>query len=109
MLTLLEALRVGVIGDDGAPVEKFHFQAHTSTVKAAHSRCHRFVARFPEGFRNFVASMPAPVASGWSGFRAVLAPAATRDLCPAQTHLRRLPFSFACPKDASRSQEQASE
>src|SRR6266446_4182270 len=28
----------------------------------------------PEGFRHFVASMPAPVASGWSGCRVGLAP-----------------------------------
>lgn len=42
-------------------------------------------ARLPEGFRHFVTSMPAPVASGWSGCRAGLAPAGKRRLCTAHT------------------------
>ncbi len=44
-------------------------------LRPAHSRCHLIVARLPEGFRHFVTSMPAPVASGWSGCRSGLAPA----------------------------------
>jgi len=52
-------------------------------LRPAHSRCHQFVARLPEGFRHFVTSMPAPVASGWSGCRAGLAPAGKRRLFTA--------------------------
>ena len=55
-------------------------------LRPAHSRCHRFVARLPEGFSHFVTSMTAPVASGWSGCRAGLAPAGKRRLCTAHTH-----------------------
>src|SRR5712671_4010031 len=39
----------------------------------------------PEGFRHFVASMPAPVASGWSGCRVGLAPTRKRRLVTAHT------------------------
>src|SRR5712671_1577532 len=39
----------------------------------------------PEGFRHFVASMPAPVASGWSGCRVGLAPTGKRRLVTAHT------------------------
>src|SRR5207342_3382439 len=38
-----------------------------------------------EGFRHFVASMPAPVASGWSGCRVGLAPTGKRRLVTAHT------------------------
>lgn len=54
-------------------------------LRPAHSRCHRFVARLPEGFRHFVTSMPAPVASGWSGCRVGLAPTGKRRLFTAHT------------------------
>src|SRR6266404_5174109 len=37
----------------------------------------------PEGFRHFVSSMPAPVASGWSGCRVGLAPTGKRRLVTA--------------------------
>src|SRR5580693_3962400 len=40
----------------------------------------------PEGFRHFVASMPAPVASGWSGCRVGLASTGKRRLVTAHTH-----------------------
>ena len=43
-------------------------------LRPAHSRCHQFVARLPEGFSHFVTFMTAPVASGWSGCRMGLAP-----------------------------------
>src|SRR5258707_3445382 len=36
-------------------------------LRPAHSRGHQ-LGPLPEGFRHFVASMPAPVASGWSDF-----------------------------------------
>jgi hypothetical protein len=37
------------------------------TLRPAHSRCHQSLWHsLPEGFRHFVSSMPAPVASGWS-------------------------------------------
>jgi hypothetical protein len=52
-------------------------------LRPAHSRCHQFVARLPEGFRHFVTSMPAPVASGWSGCRVGLAPTGKRRLFTA--------------------------
>src|SRR6202040_1606276 len=42
----------------------------------------------PEGFRHFVASMPAPVASGWSGCRVGFAPAGKRRLVTAHTQSR---------------------
>src|SRR6202790_3087355 len=42
----------------------------------------------PEGFRHFVASMPAPVASGWSGCRVGLAPTGKRRLVTAHTQRR---------------------
>jgi hypothetical protein len=57
-------------------------------LRPAHSRCHQFVARLPEGFRHIVTSMPAPVASGWSGCRAGLAPAGKRRLFTAHTQRR---------------------
>jgi hypothetical protein len=41
-----------------------------------------------EGFRHFVTSMPAPVASGWSGCRVGFAPTGKRRLCTAHTQLR---------------------
>ena len=58
-------------------------------LRPAHSRCHQCVARLPEGFRHFVTSMPAPVASGWSGCRVGLAPTEKRRLFTAHTHQRR--------------------
>jgi hypothetical protein len=57
-------------------------------LRPAHSRCHQFVARLSEGFRHFVTSMPAPVASGWSVRRVGLAPARKRRLFTAHTHQR---------------------
>ena len=42
-----------------------------------------------EGFSHFVASMTAPVASGWSGCRVGLAPTGKRRLITAHTHTRR--------------------
>jgi hypothetical protein len=44
-----------------------------------------FVTRLPEGFRHFVSSMPAPVASGWSIRRVGLAPTGKRRLSRAHT------------------------
>src|SRR5258705_13420977 len=41
-----------------------------------------------EGFSHFVASMTAPVASGWSGCRVGLAPTGKRRLVTAHTHKR---------------------
>src|SRR5260370_17883322 len=43
----------------------------------------------PEGFRHFVSSMPAPVASGWSGCPVGLAPTGKRRLFTAHTPDRR--------------------
>src|SRR6266851_512987 len=44
----------------------------------------------PEGFRHFVASMPAPVASGWSGCRVGLTPTANVTLVEIKTPATRL-------------------
>src|ERR1700758_4529027 len=43
-----------------------------------------------EGFSHFVASMTAPIASGWSGCRVGLAPTGKRRLVTAHTHCRHL-------------------
>jgi hypothetical protein len=55
-------------------------------LRPAHSRCHQFVTRLPEGFSHFVTSMTAPAASGWSVCRAGLTPAGKRRLFTAHTH-----------------------
>ena len=47
-----------------------------------------------EGFSHFVASMTAPIASGWSGCRVGLAPTGKRRLVTA--HTRRRPFGVPC-------------
>jgi len=59
--------------------------AHSLALRPAHSRGHQFVTRYPKGFRHFVSSMPAPVASGWSGCRVGLAPTGKRRLVTAHT------------------------
>jgi hypothetical protein len=55
-------------------------------LRPAHSRSHQFVARFTEGFSQFVTSLTAPVASGWSIRRVGLAPTGKRRLGTAHTH-----------------------
>ncbi len=40
--------------------------AHSLALRPAHSRRHLYVTSYTEGFSHFVASMTAPVASGWS-------------------------------------------
>ena len=62
--------------------------------RPAHSRCHQLVACLPEGFRHFVTSMSAPVASGWSGCRVGLAPTGKRRLFTAHTHSCRTEFQI---------------
>jgi hypothetical protein len=54
-------------------------------LRPAHSRCHQFVARLPEGFSHIVTSMTAPVASGWSGCRVGFTPTGKRRLVTAHT------------------------
>jgi hypothetical protein len=51
------------------------FARRSLTLRPTHSRCHQFVTRITKGFSHFVTSMTAPVASGWSGCLAGLAPA----------------------------------
>jgi hypothetical protein len=46
-----------------------------------HSRAVTYMWPLSEGFRHFVTSMPAPVASGWSGCRAGLAPVGEAPPC----------------------------
>jgi hypothetical protein len=61
------------------------FARRSLALRPAHSRCHLFVTRITRGFSHFVTSMTAPVASGWSGCRAGLAPAGKRRLFTAHT------------------------
>jgi hypothetical protein len=61
------------------------FARRSLALRPAHSRCHQFVTRITEGFSHFVASIAAPVASGWSICRAGLAPAGKRHLFTAHT------------------------
>src|ERR1700732_525008 len=53
----------------------------------------------PEGFRHFVASMPAPVASGWSGCRVGRAPTGKRRLVTAHTHTCRSRYSSGSARE----------
>jgi hypothetical protein len=46
--------------------------------------------RYIEGFSHFVASMTAPIASGWSDSRVGFAPTEKRRLCTAHANLRPL-------------------
>ena len=55
-------------------------------LRPAHSRSHLYVTSYTEGFSHFVASMTAPVASGWSVCRVGLAPTGTRRLLTAHTY-----------------------
>ncbi|REE19321.1 hypothetical protein B0G71_2406 [Paraburkholderia sp. BL27I4N3] len=71
------------------------FARRSLALRPAHSRCHLFVTRITRGFSHFVTSMTAPVASGWSGCRAGLAPAGKRRLFTA--HTRKRPCPAACP------------
>src|SRR5438067_1781905 len=65
-------------------------------LRPAHSRRHQFVTRYTEGFSYFVASIAAPVASGWSVRRVGLAPTGKRRLSTAHTQCcRRQPEVFA--------------
>jgi len=53
-------------------------------------RSHQFVARFTEGFSQFVTSLTAPVASGWS-----ISPGGIH------THWKAPPLHGAHPKETS--------
>src|SRR6267143_3308058 len=55
------------------------------SLRPAHSRCHQFRDTHSEGFSQFVTSLAAPVASGWSGRRVGLAPTGKRRLVTAHT------------------------
>src|SRR5271157_5429871 len=61
------------------------FEACSAFTRVAACTLARSPIRDPltEGFRHFVASMPAPVASGWSDRRVGLAPTGTRRLVTA--------------------------
>jgi hypothetical protein len=60
-------------------------------LRTAHSRCHQFVTRIPKASAQFVTSLAAPVASGWSGRRVGLAPTGKRRLVTARTRFGRSP------------------
>jgi hypothetical protein len=78
------------------PSSQWTFTAYSLPVsRRTHSRCGLHTRAvtvirdpLPEGFRHFVASMPAPVASGWSGCRVGLAPTGKRRLVTAHTQSR---------------------
>jgi hypothetical protein len=53
------------IAVDFHPILLASLPAHSLALRPAHSRGHQLWP-LSEGFRHFVASMPAPVASGWS-------------------------------------------
>ncbi len=53
-----------------------------------------------EGFSHFVASMTAPIASGWSGCRVGLAPTGKRRLVTAHTHSGHADHPDECPAKA---------
>ena len=68
------------------------FARRSLALRPAHSRSHSTSRdRYPGASRHFVASMPAPVASGWSGRRAGLAPAGKRRLITAHAETGQLP------------------
>ena len=58
-------------------------------LRPAHSRRHLYVNGCTEGFSHFVTSTTAPVASGWSVRRVVLAPAGKRRLLTAHANSGR--------------------
>src|SRR5262249_28288902 len=62
----------------GLPAYYLRYGLHTRAVTV-------FRDTLSEGFRHFVSSMPAPVASGWSVCRVGLAPTGKRRLCTAHT------------------------
>src|SRR6516162_2200904 len=62
--------------------------AHSLALRPAHSRSHQIRDPLIEGFSHFVTSMPAPVASGWSGRRVGLAPTGKRRLVTAHVACR---------------------
>ena len=60
-------------------------------LRPAHSRRHLYVTSYTEGFSHFVASMTAPVASGWSVRRVGLAPTGKRRLLTAHANTGHCP------------------
>src|SRR5260370_4241769 len=63
-------------------------------LRPAHSRRHRYVTGYTEGFSHFVTSMTAPVASGWSVRRVGLAPTGKRRLVTAHANSGHSQFDF---------------
>ena len=63
----------------------------------AHSRASPNRDALSEGFRHFVTSMPAPVASGWSGCWAGLAPAG--EAPPSHGARGKRPFEAGSPRE----------
>ena len=55
-------------------------------LRPAHLRRHLYVTCYTEGFSHFVASMTAPVASGWSSCRVGFSPTGKRRLYTAHRH-----------------------
>jgi hypothetical protein len=76
-------------GPSGRPAHR-PFEACSAFTRVAACTLARPPIRDPlsEGFSHFVASMTAPVASGWSGCRVGLAPTGKRRLVTAHTRFR---------------------
>jgi hypothetical protein len=72
------------------------------TLRPAHAHGHQVVTALSRGFRHFVTSMPAPVASGWSVRRVGLSPTGKRRLSrrtgPATTGTYRSRFLLCSRK-----------
>ena len=71
--------------------------AFTRVAACTLARSPYFVTRYPKSFRHFVTSMPAPVASGWSGRRVGLAPPGKRRLFTAHTQSRSQIYGRCAP------------
>jgi hypothetical protein len=66
------------------------FARRSLALRPAHSHCHQICDQLSEGFRHFVSSMPAPVASGWSGCRVGLAPTGEAPPCHGAHPMRTI-------------------
>jgi len=76
------------------------FAQRSLALRPAHSRCHRIVARLPEGFNHFVSSVVAPVLPAGAVRRVGLAPTGKRRLCTAHA---KSGLRITLPKAVARS------
>jgi hypothetical protein len=102
--TAQRTVEVAMLGRQAPDLEIFEFARQVGAVfvtvnrgdfiaLAGHTRAVTVNRdQLSEGFRHFVSSTPAPVASGWSGCRVGLAPTGKRRLLTAHTHCGRCSF-----------------